>query len=120
METKAENTLKIEHAAEALPGAAVLLLQGRLTLDTMFPVQDELRSTNAATVVVDLSGVPYADSAGLGCLVNAYVSCQRTGRKFALAAVPERVMSLMKMTRLDTILPQFESWQQAITGPAGQ
>jgi anti-sigma B factor antagonist len=60
-----------------------------------------------------LSDVPYMDSAGLGAILSAYASCQRHGKRFALANVSQRVMSLLQVSKVDSLVPQYESVEAA-------
>jgi anti-anti-sigma factor len=109
-------TLVIERIGDNGGAQIVLRLTGPLVLTTMFDLQSQLRNASSTTTIVDLSGVPYVDSAGLGVLVNSYVSHQKNGRRLILAGVPERVMSLLKMTRVDQlfeILPDLDAARRA-------
>ena len=106
-------TLAIDQIGENGDPQVVLRLTGPLVLATMFDLQDQLRQLSSTTTIVDLSGVLYVDSAGLGVLVNSYVSHQKNGRRFILAGVPERVLSLLMMTRVDQILEMFPDVEAA-------
>ncbi len=53
------------------------------------------------------------DSAGLGALIGVFASCQRTGQKFAISSVPERVQVLFEMTGVKGLLPCFASIDEA-------
>jgi anti-sigma B factor antagonist len=64
-------------------------------------------------VILDLSKVPYMDSAGLGSILNAHVSCSNSGRRLALAAVPDRVLTLLRVSRVDQVLAIFPTLQEA-------
>jgi len=64
-------------------------------------------------MVIDAERIPYMDSAGLGALIGIFASCLRTGQKFAISNVPERVLVLLKMTGVDGILPCFPSIAEA-------
>lgn len=88
-------------------------LDGPLTLSTMFPLQDELRSLKPLVMILDLSGVPYMDSAGLGLIMNCYVSAGNDGRKLLLAGVNERVAALLEMTKVHKILTSFPTVEEA-------
>jgi anti-anti-sigma factor len=55
--------------------------------------------------ILDLTDVPYMDSAGLGLVVGHYVSCHRKGIRMIAAGVSPRVRELFKMTRVDTTIP---------------
>jgi anti-sigma B factor antagonist len=57
----------------------------------------------ARGLVIDLSGVPYIDSAGIGVLVNGMVSCKNHDRTLVLTGVAERVMTVLRVTPVDTL-----------------
>jgi anti-anti-sigma factor len=80
-------------------------LTGPVTLRNLFGLQDQLRSGDLPrAAILDLSGVPYMDSAGMGAIVNYYVHCQNRGVRLVVAGVSSRVMELFKMTRVDTVI----------------
>jgi anti-sigma B factor antagonist len=90
-------------------GAQLIELSGPLTLYTLFEFQEEARRHSGHPLVVDAAGIPYMDSAGLGALIGIFASCQRTGQRFAISAVPERVQVLLEMTGVKDLLPCFAS-----------
>ena len=102
---------------EAVPGSSenttILRLRGPLTMGTLFPLQDGFRAQASAVVILDCYGVPYLDSAGLGSIMMLYASAERHGRRMMLAGVSERVMSLIRMTRVDTVLSIVGSVEEA-------
>jgi anti-sigma B factor antagonist len=85
----------------------ILTLQGPLTMRTLFDLQTALREPDLKSVIIDFSGVPYIDSAGLGVVLSHWAHTQRHGAKFAVVAMPERVRVLLEMTKVDTLLPIF-------------
>jgi anti-anti-sigma factor len=96
-------------AAQSPSGATVMYLSGPVTLNTLFEFQDALRKEQTGGLIVELEEVPYMDSAGLGAILSAFASCQRHRRKFALANVSERVMALLRVTKVDGLVPRFAS-----------
>jgi anti-anti-sigma factor len=94
-------------------GTTILKLVGPLTISTMFGFQDKLRSTQAKVLIVDLSETPYMDSAGLGLIMNYYVSAQDHGRKLLLASVNDRVSALFEMTKVQGVLTKFPTIAEA-------
>lgn len=102
----AQEQLEIR-SAETEPGIRVITLTGPLTLGTMFNFQSDLRRESKDSLVIDLAGVPYMDSAGLGCLLGGMASCQRSHRGFALAAVSERVLTVFQITGVENLVPMF-------------
>jgi anti-sigma B factor antagonist len=99
--------LSIENT-ELTPGLRVLKLSGAFVLTTIFQFQQIVRADSGPSMIIDMTGVTYCDSAGIGALVNAQVSHTRNGRKLALRGVNARVMEVLKITRVDelfTFLP---------------
>lgn len=95
------------------PGVTILKLTGPFTIGNMFQLQAEMRTMTPDCTIVDLSSVPYMDSAGLGVLMNAFVSAQSHGRKFFLVGVNERIRSLLEMTRVESLLQICDSVEAA-------
>ncbi len=94
-------------------GARIFKLAGPLTIKTLFDFQDRARQETEKSIVIDLSGVPYMDSAGLGCVVSVFTSCQRHGCGFAIAGLNDRIKTLFVVTHVDGLLPCFETLEQA-------
>jgi anti-anti-sigma factor len=100
-----DDPLAIERKEGKTSGTVIFQLNGPVTLRNLFDLQPHLRSGDQPRVsILDLSGVPYMDSAGMGAIVNYYVHCQNKGVKLIVAGVSSRVMELFKMTRVDTIM----------------
>jgi len=65
-------------------GTTLVKLVGPLTLSNMFAFQTFLRSLDAPVLIFDMSEVGYIDSAGLGLLMNAYVSAENKQHRLLL------------------------------------
>jgi anti-sigma B factor antagonist len=85
------------------PQTRVLKLNGALVLTTVFQLQHMVRENTSSSLIIDMSGVSYCDSAGIGALVNAHVSHIRTKRELALKGVNKRVMDVLKITKVDSL-----------------
>src|SRR5579871_219994 len=90
-------------------GAAILRLEGPLTLHTLFDFQDLARKQASPALILDMSGVPYMDSAGLGSVLGVLASCQRHNRGFGVTGVSERIKTLFTVGRVDGLIPTFDS-----------
>jgi len=110
--TPGKEQFNLEIASTPL-GASLMKLSGPLTLQTLFEFQDAGRKETSKPVVVDLTHVPYMDSAGLGCVISIFASCQRTHRGFAIFGVAERLRTLFVVTHVDGLLPCFDSLDAA-------
>lgn len=95
------------------PRCTVLTLKGALTLSHIFDLQAKLHAVDADLLVLDCTALDYIDSAGLGVIVNAYVSQSNKGRKIALVGVSDRVWTLFSSTRVDQFFPRFPTLEAA-------
>jgi anti-anti-sigma factor len=95
------------------PGQRVVTLTGPLTISTLFGFQDFAHADRSEALIVDMSGVPYMDSAGLGSLISAYVSREREARKLALAGVSDRVKMVMTVSGVDNLFQIYASVSEA-------
>lgn len=94
-------------------GEQLLKLSGALTVTTLFGFRDTVQATTAPLLILDLADVPYVDSAAVGLLVNAHVSCVSRGRRLVLVGLVERVRTLLAATRVDRVLAVFPTLQEA-------
>lgn len=111
-----EAQLQIRTSCGAHDGHRIVHLSGPLTLATLFQFQDIVRSDRSTGLILDLSEVPYVDSAGLGSILGAYVSRQRGGRKLALVGVSDRVRSVFQLTRVEQFFRFYASVPAAEQG----
>ncbi len=91
------------------PDLAVVTFAGNLTLGMGLKTADaqlqDLVEKGICRIVLDLTAVPYVDSAGLGTLVHTYGLAQERKGMLRLCGVTERVAALLKLTRMDAVLP---------------
>src|SRR5213080_4169379 len=65
-------------------------------------------------IVVNLNGVNYIDSGGLGILVGLSVSARNRGGELKLVSPSKRVNDLLQRTNLDTILRVYGNDEEAV------
>ena len=63
----------------------------------------ELAKKGQKNVVLNLAGVTYVDSSGVGQLTGALASAHRQGVSLKLLGPNTRVLNLLKMSKLDTV-----------------
>jgi anti-anti-sigma factor len=96
------------------PGTRIFRIAGPLTLDNLFVFQNALRNAELPQIaILDLTDVPYLDSAGMGAIVNYHVHCQRKGAQVIVAGVNSRGMELFILTKVHTIIPMADSVEEA-------
>jgi anti-anti-sigma factor len=82
-------------------------------------VSDALRSEledGAGHVLLEMSGIDYMDSTGIGELVGYLCRLSDVGRKLVLVSPSERVVKLLEVARLAGQFPIYPSVEEAITG----
>jgi anti-sigma B factor antagonist len=92
----------------------ILTLRGPLTMENVTPFLNAVRRENASTMILDLTGVPYLDSSGLGSLVSACTSCAKSGRRIALTGVNKRVQKVFEITRVEHVFLTFPTLSDAL------
>jgi anti-sigma B factor antagonist len=94
-------------------------LSGKVTLgENTGILRDELRSVLAQgnkNIILNMAGVSYVDSAGLGELVGAYTTATNQGGSVKLLHLQGKMKDLMQITKLHTIFPTFEDEQAAVS-----
>ena len=96
--------MSIERIPSATEGLETMKLTGPITLSTLFEMQESFRKNPQPKTIIDLSGVPYMDSAGLGALLSFHGSCKRTGRNYVLAAMAPRVYTMFSASKVDRLV----------------
>ena len=99
-------TATIERLPEAI---AVVTVSGPMTLGTSLKIADsQVRAAIADGVtrlVFDLTGTDYVDSAGLGMIVYTSGLLSEKNGAVRLCGVAPRVASLLKLTKMESLLP---------------
>src|ERR1700749_5063780 len=99
----------------AVAGQGVLCLRGPVTVENVLPFQNAIRrEEKEESVILDLTEVPYIDSSGLGSLVSAYISRQKSGRRVALSGVNERIFRLFEITKTESLFLMFDTLDDAL------
>ncbi len=74
----------------------------------------KLLGENKKNLVLDLSGVSYMDSAGVGELVSVFTSVKNRGGELKLSCLTKKIKDLLSITQLMTIFDTYEDTNQAI------
>jgi len=75
---------------------------------------DELISADEKKVVVDFSGVPYADSSGLATLIEMFQRLQKIDGHLKLSHLDQKVKNIFEITKLTKLFEIYDTKQQAI------
>ena len=99
------------------PGITVIGVSGAMTLGPELPVLEgrlaEMSQDSKSKVVLDLTNVEYADSAGLGVIVTSFGLINEAGGRLRIAGAGEQVRRLFRITEVDTLLVFDETLEAA-------
>jgi anti-sigma B factor antagonist len=65
-------------------------------------------------ITINLDGVSYIDSGGLGTLVSLYTSARKDGARINLAQLNKRVIDLLQITKLITVFDTYDKVDDAV------
>jgi anti-anti-sigma factor len=83
-----------------------------VVVDNMLNFQSEPSESLPTLNILDLTEVPYMDSAGLGRIVRHYVHCRGKGVRMVAAGVGPRVIELFKITKVDAVIPMVATVEE--------
>ncbi len=105
-------------AERTVSDVTVLDLKGKMTLgegdELLKDKINSLLANGKKKLVLNLEGVPYIDSAGLGEIVRTYTTVSRQGGSLKLLNLTKRIEDLLSITKLLTVFDTFDSEAEAI------
>ncbi len=75
---------------------------------------DRVLATGQSRVVIDLRGVPFMDSTGLGVLVGRLKVVRARRGSMRIVATSSRMLRVLSITGLDTVFPLHASVSEAL------
>jgi anti-sigma B factor antagonist len=113
----------MEIAERTVSDITVLDLKGKMTLgegdELLKDKINSLLSQGRKKLVLNLEGVPYIDSAGLGEIVRTFTTVSRQGGSLKLLNLTKRIEDLLSITKLLTVFETFDTEAEAIKSFAG-
>jgi anti-sigma B factor antagonist len=98
-------------------GISVVTCNGRIVFgEEASELREKVKSLLAQRkkIVLNLGGVSYIDSGGLGILVSLYTSARASGGTIKLANLTQRVGDLLQITKLLTVFEVYDAEQKAL------
>jgi len=94
-------------------GRLIARLNGKLSLETVSAFLQETRAIDADKLVLDMGGVSFLDSAGVGALVQLFVHRRGQSKTLALAALTPQGKAVLQVAGLTRLLPHFATVEEA-------
>lgn len=113
-------TAKLELEKKSVEAREVVItrLSGMLSLETVHTFIETMRPEPAAHLILDMSGLSYLDSAGVGALVSLFVSRRSRDKTLAVAALTKQGTAVLQVAGLTKLLPIFPTVEQALATQA--
>jgi anti-sigma B factor antagonist len=107
----------MEFATRTLDGQVTVISgEGRLNMVSAPLLKEAVADAifqGRPRVVVDLSGVDFMDSSGLGALVGCLKTARQAGGDLKIAAPSEQVTMVLQLSNLDRIFTSFATAEDA-------
>jgi anti-sigma B factor antagonist len=100
-------------------GVTVLAPTGRLDVagaPTLKNAIDEVAKNGPTRVVIDMEGVSFVDSTGLGSVIAALKQVRTNQGELRLAAPNQQVRVVLELTTLDRVFRYYATVEEALTG----
>jgi anti-sigma B factor antagonist len=113
----------MEIAERTVNDVMILDLRGKMTLgegdELLKDKINSLLSQGKKKLLLNLEGVPYIDSAGLGEVVRTYTTVSRQGGSLKLLNLTKRIEDLLSITKLLTVFETYDTEQEAVKSFSG-
>jgi anti-sigma B factor antagonist len=97
----------------------ILIVSGNLVVgdpeSTFKKAVTRLLEDGRMNLLVDLRGVGFLDSSGLGALVRALTNSQKEGGQTKLLHAGPQVRRLLEMTKLDSVFEMHDDLEKAVS-----
>jgi anti-sigma B factor antagonist len=108
--------LKVEKNTLSTCDVLINRLEGKLAIENVNDFMQKMRQENAPSLILDMSGVSFLDSAGVGSLVSLFVSRRNQGKAFGVAPLSKQGSAVIQVSGLQNLLPIFDSVEKALAG----
>lgn len=96
----------------------IIELQGKITIGEgdvqLRKCIEEVLKDDARKIILDLKGVSYMDSSGVGELVASYTTITNRGAQLRLTHLRSKIYSLLQLTALITVFQIYDSNEDAL------
>jgi anti-anti-sigma factor len=111
----------MRHETRELSGITVIALEGEVDVTGAPELRDLLAGSivGGARILLDLGGVSFVDSSGVGVLVTAHRKAAEAGAAFGLAGASTTVARVFELTRTNRLLSIYPTVDEGVAALAG-
>ena len=89
-------------------------------MDLRGKIENALMEMGGRNIVFDFNDVTFMDSSGIGMLIGRYKQLLAFGGRVVLICVNEKIKEILKMSGLTTLIPCFETLEDAVNDTEGR
>ncbi len=118
--TAAGSDLRVQDATTEHENVVVLAVAGELDLATVKAFREAVteRLDGKIDLVLDVAGLAFCDSTGLGAIVGLHRGAREAGVRLVLAGPRQRLASLLQISGVDRVVGVYKSVDAAARGLA--
>jgi anti-sigma B factor antagonist len=113
-----DSTVALKMTSREVDGVTVVALEGRIVLgEESNALREKIKSMVAEgkkKIVLNMDGVTFIDSAGLGTLVAAHHSAKGQGASLRLCHLGTKFQEVLQITKLMTIFDVYNTEAEAV------
>jgi anti-anti-sigma factor len=109
--------LQLQQGKDNGTGNVVTRLDGRLSLETVNSFLQTMRKEQANHLVLDMSGLSFLDSSGVGAVVSLFVTRKHAGKTLALANLTKQAIAVLQVSGILKLIPTYPTVEAAVSSP---
>jgi stage II sporulation protein AA (anti-sigma F factor antagonist) len=106
--------LELQQGKDSGNGNVITRLDGRLSLETVNSFLQTMRKEQAKHLVLNMSGVAFLDSSGVGALVSLFVTRKHSGKTMALASLTKHAIAVLQVSGILKLIPTYPTAEAAV------
>jgi anti-anti-sigma factor len=106
--------LELQQGRDSENGNVVTRLDGKLSLETVNSFLQTMRKEQAKYLVLDMSGVAFLDSSGVGAVVSLFVTRKHAGKTMALANLTKQAIAVLQVSGILKLIPTYPTVEAAV------
>jgi anti-anti-sigma factor len=107
--------LQLQQGKDNGNGTVATRLDGKLSLETVNAFLQTMRKEQAKHLVLNMSGVAFLDSSGVGALVSLFVTRKHAGKTMALASLTKQAIAVLQVSGILKLIPTYPTMEAAVS-----
>jgi anti-sigma B factor antagonist len=106
--------LELQQGKDNGNGTVATRLDGKLSLETVNSFLQTMRKEQANHLVLDMTGVAFLDSSGVGALVSLFVTRKHAGKTMAMASLTKQAVAVLQVSGILKLIPTYPTVEAAV------